>query len=236
MKERGILFSDAMVRAILAGKKTQTRRAMRTNHVGYHSFARWDGAVGRRAMMRCLNDPGIATGSRELRSVFCENNPYGVPGDRLWVRECWKRADAGHGPCVSYRSTPDRHLGVMRDDLLDGWQNDATWRPSLLMPRWASRITLEVTGVRVERAQAISDADVAAEGVDAEAVEALLKAALKKRRAETWPVVSDALHDDWIGGMRPADRWRAAWCLINGRESWESNPFVWVIEFKVVPR
>ena len=224
MKERGILFSDAMVRAILAGKKTQTRRAMRTNHVGYHSFAMWDGAVGRRAMMRCLNDPGIATGSRELRSVFCENNPYGVPGDRLWVRECWNAPPGSDSPGeVAYRA--DQH----HDD-------SATWRPSLLMPRWASRIALEVTGVRVERAQAISDADVAAEGVDAEAVEALLKAALKKRRAETWPVVSDALHDDWIGGMRPADRWRAAWCLINGRESWESNPFVWVIEFKVVPR
>lgn len=217
MKERGILFSDAMVRAILAGKKWQTRRAVKPQPT--HQIIR-SSDDGEFYDADCI-DPG--------RHVRC---PYGAPGTNLWLREAhaivsWADGKGGESKKPIYRADKPGPR------VFDARSGDR-WTPSLLMPRWASRITLEVTGVRVERAQAISDADVDAEGVDAEAVEALLKAAPKKRRAETWPVVSDALHDDWIGGMRPADRWRAAWCLINGRESWDANPWCWVIEFKRV--
>ena len=217
VRERGILFSGPMVRAILAGRKTQTRRAMRTSHVGYHSFARWDGEPFRRAMMRCLNDPGIATGNPSLRSVFCENNRYGVPGDRLWVRETWQE-DEANGLCWRADHPADQTPA-------------AGWRPSVRMPRRASRITLELTGVRVERAHDISDADIAAEGVDAETVRDLWNTASPKAQREN-PLYAG---NDLPLNDRPLfDLWRAAWTLINGRASWDANPWVWVVEFKVV--
>ena len=226
MRERGILMSGPMVRAILAGRKTQTRRAMRTSHVGYHSFVRWDGEPYRRAMMRCMNDPGIATGDPHLASVFCEDNRYGVPGDRLWVRETTLDDGAGEPGNIHYRAN------ATAADIADLDARGLRWTPSLLMPRSRCRIILAVESIRVERAQDISDADIAAEGVDAEAVEALWAAAKQSRRAELWPFAREALADrgppaDW----RAIDNWRAAWTLINGRESWDANPWVWVVEF-----
>jgi len=216
VRERGILFSGPMVRAILAGRKTQTRRAMRTSHVGYHSFARWDGEPFRRAMMRCLNDPGIATGNPSLRSVFCENNRYGVPGDRLWVRETWAAGGL---------ASPDDRTPAYAVDADPDVRRLIRWRPAILMPRWASRITLEITNVRVERAQAISAADVAAEGIDTAAVQTLYRDATPKQRRELGTTLATGA---------PSLNWRAAWTLINGRASWDANPWVWVVEFKVV--
>ncbi len=99
------------------------------------------------------------------------------------------------------------------------------------MPRAASRITLEITGVRVERVQAISDADVAAEGVTAEAVKALWNGATRsERRACDLPVSPEMA----LAMAKPIDRWRIGWTLINGRESWTANPWVWVLEFRRV--
>ena len=222
MKERGILFSDAMVRAILAGKKTQTRRAMRTNHVGYHSFAMWDGAVGRRAMMRCLNDPGIATGSRELRSVFCDNNPYGVPGDRLWVRETFAAEVPGceHQGGYSYRADH-------RDPRGDGPANPMTWTPAIHMPREAARITLEVVDVRVERLHRIDDEEAAREGIRGWSKDgALWKYAPADAEGDgpCWP---------WVDCPRSArEAFKRLWCEINGESSWAENPWVWRIEFR----
>lgn len=230
MKERGILFSDAMVRAILAGKKTQTRRAMKLEvpeSVGSEPYFMY----GKRGH----SGPGWYVGDGEYLDEGSEHLghcPYGVAGDRLWVREATLDDGGGEPGNLHYRScaTPA--------DIASLKAAGHRWTPSLLMPRSRSRITLEITNVRVERAQAISDADIAAEGVDAEAVEALWSAAKVKRKVECGPVASIMSGGDEldIHDAPPKELWRLAWTLINGRESWEANPFVWVIEFKVVPR
>lgn len=213
MTDRPILFSAPMVRAILADRKTQTRRVMRTNHVGYRSFLRWDGRPHTRAMMACSNgDPG-----RPESSVFCEDNRIGVPGDRLWVRETWspwsdvvdcdeaaKLRDArAQMPwaCVLYGA--DRAWSNSQPS-----DNGGRWRPSIHMPRWASRLTLDVVSVRVERLQAITEEDARAEGV------AVDPAAL----------ASGATHRQAF-----ADLWDS---LNAKRAPWASDPWVWRVEFR----
>lgn len=144
MKERGILFSDEMVRAILDGRKTQTRRVLRIqppDHVirlrpFFGQEVRWIDFDGSNFEVRC---------------------PFGKVGDRLWVRECF--VCCRHGP---------RHLECLeyRADEMVGGDDTPKWTPSIHMPRWASRITLEITDVRVQRLHDISQEDALAEGVD----------------------------------------------------------------------
>lgn len=154
MKERPILFSAPMVRAILAGTKTQTRRVVRGPieylgpSGGQDDLSSWgwffDGEEQHGYMV-------LARGMNERFDNGCISIPcpYGVPGDRLWVRETWR----GEGPgSVKYRADGD-DVGSLK------------WRPSIFMPRWASRIDLEVTEVRVQRVQEITREDAIAEGV-----------------------------------------------------------------------
>lgn len=215
MTDRPILFSAPMVRAILADRKTQTRRVMRTNHVGYRSFLRWDGRPHTRAMMACSNgDPG-----RPESSVFCEDNRIGVPGDRLWVRETWspwsdvvdcdeaaKLRDArAQMPwaCVLYGA--DRAWSNSQPS-----DNGGRWRPSIHMPRWASRLTLDVVSVRVERLQAITEEDALAEGVSPAPF-------CKSGRPP---------------GLEHVEAYEDLWTAINGKRApWARNPWVWVVEF-----
>jgi hypothetical protein len=164
MAERPILFADEMVRALLSGKETQTRRCLgrEARHVGFiggqgerDDPARWgywcEDSWGRWAVLARGLDEHHAHGSV---SIPC---PFGVVGDRLWVRECWAALDAdwrpvshphdikdGPWPNVAYRVD---HI----DQLGDGPAHPMKWRPSIHMPRWASRLTLEITEVRVER-------------------------------------------------------------------------------------
>lgn len=214
-KERPILFSGPMVRALLDGSKTQTRRAMKPQPTHFNPAG-----VPRRV---------IPTGGPS-DVIRC---PYGQPGDRLWVRETWQgpllqefEADAdpdwhyashihqyqnpAHceyaadgGPKPEYTNADD----VMRQG----------WRPSIHMPRWASRITLEITSVRVERLQDISDADCVAESCGA------LPAAIG------CPTTSAP------GETIPRAMFRALWESINGPDSWAANPWVWVVEFRRLP-
>lgn len=173
MKERPILFSAPMVRAILAGTKTQTRR--------------------------------VAKPKRSIEPMTDEC-PYGEPGDRLWVRETWNSFDGWAG---YYYAADYEGWGIGSDDDPDHVpDHEVRWRPSIHMPRAASRITLEITDVRVERLQDISDADLECEGLQ-----------------ETIDAGID--HDG-----TPRDAWRALWSSINGAESWAANPWVWAIEFK----
>ena len=156
MKERPILFSGPMVRAILAGTKTQTRRVVKPQT-----------AILTDATARSI---GIQPPARENPPVIpC---PYGAPGDLLWVRETHAIVPASAYRCsreedgspVPHRVSPDgEEWAVYRA----GWSRSDPhrWRPSIHMPRWASRLTLRVTDVRVERLQAISEADARAEGV-----------------------------------------------------------------------
>jgi hypothetical protein len=188
MKERPILFSAPMVRALLNGTKTQTRRVFKQKNGGI-----WPN----------LNDlPG-------MRQIL-RNCPYGQPGDRLWVRETWARDDEDGGLC--YRA--DIGKGGDADDWernrLDGAPR-FRWRPSIHMPRWASRITLEITGVRVERLRDISPEDCWAEGIQE---------------------MRDA--GDENGELRGSVRqdYQALWEAINNPGSWAANPWVWVVEFK----
>lgn len=176
MKERPILMSAPMVRAILNGSKTQTRRAMKP-----------DGKLRIDVVSPADGGPPRC--------------PYGIPGDRLWVREAW----APHPQDTStafYRATVEAEPGF------PVWSSP--WRPSIHMPRWASRITLEITRLRVERLQDITDEDLEREGLQ--------------------EVIDAGVDHDGT----PRDAWRALWTAINGSESWTANPWVWVIEFKKV--
>lgn len=194
MADRPMLMSASMVRAILAGTKTQTRRVFKTRNGGV--WPNYNDIPGMRQIMR--------------------NCPYGQPGDRLWVRESfWEDLDGTIYKADQERGSPWLEVGAYKairtgangTPYVSNWG----WRPSIHMPRRASRITLEVTGVRVERLQDISVADAIAEGVN--------------------------IHPDHHSKPResiysPVQAYRDLWESINGPGSWEANPWVWVVEFK----
>ncbi len=186
MQERPILFSAPMVRALLAGTKTQTRRIIKPQHL---AFFNQDAA----AMLSDWNERPL---------------PYGQPGDRLWVRETWHDASSSLHSCALYRADGiDLHWGK--------------WAPSIHMPRWASRITLEITSVRVERLQEISIEDAKAEGAWGPDDSIVQK-------------VADYFGTD-IFSANPRKAFQMLWESINGPDSWAANPWVWAIEFRRVP-
>lgn len=182
MKERPILFSAPTVRAILAGTKTQTRRVVKDRHIDA-------------APPACF--------FQWLR----ERCPYGQPGDRLWVRETW-----AYGVHAIAAERDEDGPFVYRADGTDQGRLCARWRPSIHMPRSASRILLEITAVRVERLKDITWSDAAKEGIHV------------PRRAR------DRV-DPEIGCVA---QFRRLWEQINGSGSWDTNPWVWVVEFKRV--
>lgn len=184
VKERGMIFNDEMVRAILGGNKTQTRRIVEEKFYG-------------RAV------------AAELLAKHC---PYGQPGDRIWVRETYRV----HGKATDVATL------VYRASVRNSWTEQThrvpvevcnkpvseKWTPSIHMPRWASRILLEITDVRVERLHDMSEADAKAEGAT----------------PATYKITSsEAVYRVGFG-----DIWRS----IYGQDNWLSNPLVWVIEFK----
>jgi hypothetical protein len=192
MKERPILFSGPMVRALLAGTKTQTRRIVKA---------------------RDLEWMDVHQGLREPDNA--ERCPYGQPGgDRLYVRETWAAPHAyDHLPPRLIPQDSRIHYAATED------RGGLLWRPSIHMPRWASRITLEVTGVRVERLQDINEADARAEGItDGGCLNC----------GEPEPCNCAAPQPD------ARDAFVHLWMSINGPDSWAANPLVWVVEFKPV--
>ena len=226
MKERPILFSGAMVRAILSGAKTQTRRIapIQSLDISEHDGGlvtwnvRFTKPIGKSRTIGSYSG-GFVTPDKAQRIIAAEFCPYGQPGDRLYVRETWQpifEEDAGF--CgVRYASG-----GCPEEDKRAGSYLDGTnrWRPSIHMPRWASRLTLEITGVRVERLQAISEADAIAEGVTA--------------------VSSGGVTLFTTTGVNcfqtAKDAYAALWESINGPGSWDANPWVWVVEFRRIER
>ena len=186
MKERPILFSGPMVRAILEGRKTQTRRVIKPQPTSDHG----------------LVFEGIAPGKFGAVSDGEITCPYGTIGDRLWVKETHHVRDAGYVD------------GTGRDIVYKADDEDFPygWTPSIHMPRWASRINLEITGIRVERLQDISEEDAKAEGV--------------------------GVHGGWNAdeteyGVNARGPFSRLWDSINAkRHPWASNPWVWVIEFR----
>lgn len=202
-KEHPILFSDSMVRALLAGTKTQTRRIVKPQ--GSSMFPLLDGTGLPRG------DWFISYPKYERVGNSGHRCPFGVPGDRLWVRESWAETHVVGMPAsvTVYRAY---------DTLTD---YGGPWKPSIHMPRWRSRITLEVTGVRAERVQEISEADARAEGIT------------------DGGCVNCGEHEP-CGCAIPQPDARDAFCRlwgeINGPESWMANPWVWVVSFSVMKR
>lgn len=222
--ERPILFSGPMVRTILEGRKTQTRRVCRGQ-----PMEAWTGSVvedGQVFMTQTGND------CRML--MRC---PYGQPGDRIWVRETWCEASPEHRDHRNVRQAfykADGEHTVESEEIRQRFiqaGHDYRWRPSIHMPRWASRIDLEITAVRVERLLKISKEDAIAEG-----------AKRNDAPGEEWD--GSYLTQRYIDGIEgaqddePHESARAwysnLWESINGPHSWVLNPWVWVVEFKRV--
>lgn len=209
-KTRPILFNGDMVRAILNGQKTQTRRAVK-NLTVYPDRWVWQTSKS-------------TTVSAPVGEIW--GCPYGIPGDRLWVRETFATEKYGTDTVCAYRAS-------CPDDLFDfvHWNGEIArihvdrWKPSLHMPRWASRILLEVVSVRVERLTDISEADVKAEGM----IEGCKDGCLIKYGLPSWAwrdyrsKFCHAFKDLWDSVASPGT-------------DWSSNPWVWVIEFKRVEK
>ena len=231
MKERPILFSGAMVRAILAGTKTQTRRVMAPQPEFDRDRQQWSRTSSRGAA-RWTGDRPLVAALWGLRGEC----PFGSDGDRLWVREA-HAFEASHAPDeyprVFYAATGTAryHDGAsISPGEEESARYEGRWRPSIHMPRWASRITLEVTEVRVERLNEISEADAKAEGV-------VLK--VTKERHPCVRVPSPYAPGRPLSEWTVADYWiaeyAALWDDINGKRApWASNPWVWVVAFRRV--
>lgn len=246
MKERPILFSAPMVREILAGTKTQTRRVWKLPR-----GCSWYAGHGGEAAGMVQDDDGPA-----WWHVSEQRCPYGQPGDRLWVREAWAdqhplaiqdgrysqpgRAGIPGPPPVAFRtiyradgeplqvwsngnqshpyltrSGPASQIDSDFPAVASNYQRKGKaiyWNPSIHMPRWASRITLQVTNVRVERLQDISELDARAEG------------------APELLSVDGGYLEHPMGCYR--DGFQHLWTSINGPGSWDTNPWVWVVEFR----
>ena len=208
IKERPILFSGPMVRAILDGRKTQTRRVIKNSD----HYACLTGDCPHQTHSECNAD----------MEAEC---PFAKPGDRLWVRETWGLYDESGTP-FDYsngipKSLPDGfHVSYPADDAADIVRNVFSWKPSIHMPRYASRILLEIVSVRVERLNEISVQDAIEEGVTYK--DSTGKPYYPPRKTE------DAGH------VVPYYAFKALWESINGPRSWDANPWVWVVEFKVL--
>ena len=243
--ERPIIFSAEMVRAILSGRKTQTRRVIKPQPTdaglvwveSAEGFAAW------------VDEMLTLDEGRQRRC------PYGKPGDRLWVRETW--AQISNGPdCVDENGTcpcDGCHFEYKADtgaNYPGEWDADMgadpaypKWRPSIHMFRWASRINLRLKAVRVERVQEITPADTLLEGIDLP-IPRNCDASPPPDGYNQWP---KAKQEDWIQGMartvymcRCADiddhiqAFRALWDSINAKRGfgWDANPWVWVLAFE----
>jgi hypothetical protein len=197
IKERPLLFNAEMVRAILDGRKTQTRRAVKAMALDWLENSKFIPEY-------------VASPDNDM----C---PNGKIGDQIWVRETFSAMgdNTGHALPIYYRADGD-----------DGF----AWTPSIHMPRWASRIQLEITNVRIERLQDIGEDDAEAEGIEGinqptggdDYQDYWRDYGVNKKDADGWP---------WFTGD-PIASFKSLWNSIY--KNWDSNPWVWVIEFKVI--
>lgn len=207
MNGRGMIFNSEMVRAILDGRKTQTRRVLATYQDAVKFCPEWD--VNGKQIFIVLGEKDHTGMNPVITAIPCH---FGQPGDRIWVRETFR---------VHSRATDVATL-VYRASVRNSWTEQThrvpvavcnkpatpeKWTPSIHMPRWASRITLEITDVRVERLNSISDSDASKEGC----------------------CIADMESGDCL-----SDVFARLWTSIYGDDSWQANPWVWVIEFKRV--
>ncbi|EPW8659005.1 hypothetical protein ACSEPM_08120 [Pseudomonas aeruginosa] len=205
-RERPILFNDQMVRAILEGRKTVTRRAVKDT--GFYAI---DAAI---------HGNEVALREREALSTRC---PFGQLGDRLWVRETWglqvRSYGGGAGEFIVYRATNPDAIYCRSSE---GREYPVKWKPSIHMHRHSSRILLEITAVRVERLQDISEEQAEAEGT---------QGCVPYCQS---PYDSDGAPACDCMNLTYKESFQALWSSINGVASWDANPWVWCIEFKRV--
>lgn len=206
MKERGMIFNSEMVRAILDGRKTQTRRIMKVqpenSELGLSRII--DSSVAKEVGMYFWSQADACGVKRRSKPFPC---PFGAVGERIWVRETWADAGASAPELKLYRANYPEHVPSHYENVPP--VDEIRWTPSIHMPRWASRITLEITGVRVERLNDISN---------------------ESARAEGYPVDREADGGD-------SDPWlwfRDLWDGIYPEQSFKHNPWVWVITFQRV--
>ncbi|MCK1125360.1 hypothetical protein MX034_15015 [Enterobacter bugandensis] len=223
MKERGMIFNGEMVRAILDGRKTQTRRVIQS--AARTMQARGLEVISHRAPGdKWYGDYVFSMRDRNgvwhdfTNEQFLAKCPFGQPGDRIWVRETWAEAGAGAPDLKLYRANYPAHVPNHYENVPPA--ENVRWTPSIHMPRWASRILLEITDVRVERLNDISEEDARAEGIiDGGCLNC----------GEPEPCGCANTEPD------ATDAFAYLWQSIYGQENWNANPWVWVIEFKVVP-
>ena len=214
MKERPIIFSGPMVRALLDGRKSQTRRLIRGLEDVPADMSVYIDSNGWLSGLR----PKAFDGWKFVTDIYGRKVrcPHGATGDRLWIRETWRQVfPEANGP-LEYRA-----------DYGEDAQITGGWNSPLFMPRWTSRITLEITGLRVQRLQDISEEDARAEGLKI-----------------TGPTVNSAgeVIDDRPGYLGYGSLWHdprrafeTLWDAVNGKRApWSSNPWVWVLDFKRV--
>ncbi|UAN58976.1 hypothetical protein [Serratia sp. JSRIV004] len=232
MKERPMLFNGDMVRAILDGRKTQTRRVMKPqpepcDYVDEHGKPRGGHSWPSNIFQTMLHvEEELQNGKGDWVGLVGDACPFGDIGDRLWVRETFMdltgtgiEAITGQFEGYTYRADTTPYGDEVRKEY------KLKWTPSLHMPRKACRLVLEITAVRVERLNDISEEDAKAEGVG----------------SATWFAANGVPEDKWesLGeheALQPShiNRFATLWESIYGAESWQANPWVWVIEFKRV--
>lgn len=216
MKERGMIFNGEMVRALLDGRKTQTRRPIKWKQTRFTEIGeREDGSKW------------PWSEDAEHACDFWHPCPFGAVGDRIWVRETWASG-------LSTKSTLAYRATHKREDLEDGFYDTIKWTPSIHMPRWASRILLEITDVRVERLNAISEEDAQREGVHTEVWDQTVVARNYAARDEFFQFWSEDMPHYVEMNQLYRSSFRSLWESIYGSENWLANPWVWVIEFKRV--
>lgn len=237
MKEHPILFSAPMVRAILEGRKTQTRRIIK----GVPSYMHYGRDIMDWSLSGIHQDEYLENNQLQASDMWyldvqtdvddhsrkLIHCPYGQPGDRLWVRETWRKGwtYGGDYPTAEYLADNAAHIGWEQRPVMAvphkpyPASHGGKWKPSIHMPRWASRILLEVVSVRVERLRDIEEADAQAEGCSAGGWSPLYSNSDNAGGDEYWSAVDDFCN---------------LWSFINGPESWADNPWVWVVEFRRV--
>ncbi len=231
MKERPILFKSEMVNAILAGRKTQTRRILKPK---YSVATFYDYLPNDEYPYYMRRQDAVWDSFKTMAELAGKYCPHGTIGDRLWVRETWADVNTESGPgfafraggihfCtddaypVDYSRYPGMQFSMWYGDLERG-EDGHNWRPSIFMPRWASRLTLEITEVRVQRLQDITEADILAEGVTVDLA--------AKMTGTPWSDLPTLHH-----------AWAALWDHINYEKApYESNPYVWALTFRRTER
>lgn len=214
--ERGLIFNGEMVRAILDGRKTQTRRIIKDWTVGRDSISKFI-QIGKK-FIGCYPE--------DVPELIRECCPYGVPGDRIWVRETFQGPLFDFEQMEAYQEDSSKFKkpefcvykadGKPAPEFFDADDNlHCGWRPSIHMPRWASRITLEITGVRVEQLKSIREEEARSEGV------ARLREGFWKHYQPGW-----TQHQ-----LSARGSFATLWDSIYGSGEWERNPWVWVVEF-----